>query len=399
MNVVRGYARMSRVRFATATAESEVVSDEDLRVLAAAKSPCITVAFAVPDPLQTRTRLKNAVDSVEKGLKDTGIGDASAAFLTAPIRALAADIEEREEWSKSIVIFRSPDIFRYFAMRDLEHEFITVGERFQLRPLLGLLSRHQQFYLLALSLKHVRLFHCTHHSGEELDWRGLAPQSLQVRMNARQPDHVLDNRAAGGPSVGSMKGVVFGTDTDRERQDEYVMHFFNQVDKALEKILVDKSIPLILAGVELEIALYRRVNTYPQLMDREIHGSPDGLPARELRERALKTVKEVFSAPLRKALDWFEQYRGTSRVASKLDEILKAASEGRVSDLILREDAAYLGIWDACAQTILAPRDHSGQEDLLNRAALETVIRKGQAFAVKASEMPNRMDAFAVLRF
>jgi hypothetical protein len=192
---------------------------------------------------------------------------------------------------------------------------------------------------------------------------------------------------------------VFGTNTDRERQGEYVMHFFNEVDKALEKILVDKSILLILAGVESEVDLYRRVNTYPRLMDREIHGSPDGLPARELRERALKTVREVFSAPLRKALDWFEQYRGTSRVASKLDEILKAASEGRVSDLILREDAAYLGIWDACAQTILAPRDHSGQEDLLNRAALETVIRKGQAFAVKASEMPNRMDAFAVLRF
>ena len=381
------------------TAEPEVVSFEDLRVLAAAKSPCVTVAVRVPNPVQIHTQLKNAVRGVEQGLKDRDIDDETAADLAAPIHALAAHIEERKEWSKAIMLFRSPDIFRYFAMRDLEQEFVTVGDRFQIRPLLSLLSRHQEFYLLALSLKHVRLFHCTHHSGEELEWRGLAPQSLHVWMNTRQPDHLLDNRAAGGPSVGSMKGVVFGTNTDRERQDEYVMHFFNQVDKALEKILVDKSIPLILAGVESEVALYRRVNTYPQLMDRAIHGSPDGSPARELRERALKTVREVFSAPLRKALDWFEQYRGTSRVASKLDEILKAASEGRISDLILREDAAYLGIWDACAQTILAPRDHSGQEDLLNRAALETVIRKGQAFAVKTSEMPNRMDAFAVLRF
>src|SRR5579872_2637786 len=252
---------MSRVQIATrlATAESEVVSFEDLRLLTAAQSPCITVAVTLPDPVQIRAHLKNSVHNVEKGLKDMDVDDDTAAALVAPIRALAADIEEREEWSKGIVLFRSPDIFRYFAIRDLEQEFVTVGERFLIRPLLSLLSRNQQFYLLALSLKHVRLFQCTHHSEEELPFGALAPQSLQASTYTTPPDHMLDNRSAGGPSVGSMKGVVFGTNTDREREDEYTRDFFKEIDKALEKILVDKSIPLVLFGVESEIALYRTI--------------------------------------------------------------------------------------------------------------------------------------------
>jgi hypothetical protein len=50
-------------------------------------------------------------------------------------------------------------------------------------------------------------------------------------MNSRIPDHVLDNWSAGGPSVGKMKRVVFGTNSDRERHQGYLIHFFQEVDK------------------------------------------------------------------------------------------------------------------------------------------------------------------------
>ena len=41
--------------------DAEAISFDDLRSLAVAKSPCITAAVAIPDPLRLRARIQNAI--------------------------------------------------------------------------------------------------------------------------------------------------------------------------------------------------------------------------------------------------------------------------------------------------------------------------------------------------
>ena len=180
---------------------SGAVSYEDLRALAAAKAPCITAVLMIPDPLQRKAHISDIIREVEKLLKDARIDATTAASLVEPLRAMATATEQEGDWSVGFALFRSPEIFRYFLLRDLVTEFVMVRERFQIRPLLPLLSRDQRFYLLALSQKHVRLFRCTNQSEQELQLRRLPPENLHVWLNNRIPDHVLDNRSAGGPSV------------------------------------------------------------------------------------------------------------------------------------------------------------------------------------------------------
>jgi hypothetical protein len=279
-----------------------------------------------------------------------------------------------------------------------------VGNRFQIRPLLPLMSRDQRFYLLALSQKHVRLLLCSWRDVHEIPLLGAAPQNLETWLNNRIPDHVLDNRAKAGPSVGSMHGVMFGTSTDRERHDEYLIHFFKEIDKGLHKLLGAQNVPLLLAGVESETALYRKVNTYPQLLEPTVHGSPDGLSYSDLHTRAVEVVKRIFSAPLRKVLRDFKDFRDTNRVSFSIPEILKRAHEGRVADLLIRKDAQYIGTWDGVVVQVrsdpVSSKDSSVQDnDLLNVAALETLSHRGKVFALKPSEMPIESDAAALLRF
>ena len=183
----------------------EVVSFADLRSLAEAQRPCITVSIAIPDPLQLRTRMKDATREVERHFKAAGIEGATATVLLEPINSLAGSLDRAREWSIGLALFRSPDVFRYFLLPEPSWEFVTVSERFQIRPLLPLLSREQRFYILALSQKHIRLFYCTYKGEREVQLGRLAPQSLQDWMNARIPDHVLDNRAVGGPSAPALE--------------------------------------------------------------------------------------------------------------------------------------------------------------------------------------------------
>jgi hypothetical protein len=196
---------------------------------------------------------------------------------------------------------------------------------------------------------------------------------LRDWLNARQPDHVLDNRSTGGPSIGSMKGVVFGTSTDREKRDRYLKHFFEEVDRGVRSALRDDTAPLVLAGLQEELAVYRRVNTYPYLLEQEVHGSPARLTMPDLLDQARDLLGQSLSEPLRKLFADLER-RTVSPDAGK---IRRMAREGRIEDLLIPEDTA---------------------DDHLDVAAMETLRHGGRVFALKPAEMPGGAPALAVLR-
>ena len=119
-----------------------------------------------------------------------------------------------------------------------------------------------------------------------------------------------------------------------------------------------------------------------------VHGSPDGLSHGDMLARAVETVRHTFSAPLKKVLKDFKDFRDTNRVSFSIPEILKHTQEGRVSDLLLCQDVIREDVEPGAAD-----------DDLLNLAALQTLLRRGQVFALKPSEMPGETDVAALLRF
>jgi len=364
-------------------AEPGLVSFDDLRLLAAGKGPCITLVEPIPNPLEIRTRLKNVVHGVERKLADRGASGITA--LVEPIHTIATDTEVEKVWANSLIVFRSPETIRRYWLHEMLKEELTVANRFQVLPMLGLMSREQCFFVLALSRQHTRLFRCAQHCAEEVPLRGAAPENMRDWLNIRQPDHVLQNRSFGGASAGSMKGVEFTTSVDRERGHEYLAHFLKEVEKGVTGILRTENLPLILAGVGYETGLYRKANTYQRLLEKEIDGAPDHVPPRTLHQCAMEITMQVPSEPLQKALADFEH----GRVSFSASDIVKAAYAGRVADVFVSENAAQMGA---------TAREEHG-EDLLNLAALQTLLHGGRAFVLKARDMPGKAETAAALRY
>ena len=329
-------------------------------------------------------------------MKATEIDVRTAKMLLEPLHGLESTIETEGDWAIALAIYRSEETFRCFHVTGLAKEVITVGERFCLRPLLDAVTREQRFYVLALSQKRVRLFDCGTYRIEEVALQGRVPSNLQSFLNTKMPDHVLDARSSGGPGVGSMKGVVFGTSSDRDKHNEYLAHYFRAIDTGVHRVLASGNIPLVLAGVEEELALYRKINTHKYLLEEDVYGSPDGVALKELHHRALDLVRKKLVSPAAKVVREFEDYRGVRRVALDLGEILARASEGRVSDLLVREDAERRGTWSRDTQKI---REAGESEDLINVAVVETLLHGGQAYSLRAAEMPEGSEVAAVLRY
>src|SRR5205807_2605535 len=110
-----------------------------------------------------------------------------------------------------------------------------------------------------------------------------------------------------------------GTSSDRDREPEYLAHFLKEVEKGVTSLLRVENLPLILAGVEHEVGIYRRANTYQRLLEKEISGAPDHVAPETLHQQAMKIIMTALSEPLQKALADLEKH---GRVSFKAQDIL-----------------------------------------------------------------------------
>jgi hypothetical protein len=379
---------------ASHTEAHEAVTPGDLKALAAAHGPCLTAVVPLPDPAHIEMRIKNAIHGLEKKLAEQVTDRGTVTRLLAPIYELALKAEKAGIWAHALILFRSPGMFEYFLLHGQFKEAQAVDNRFHVRPLLRTLAHETRFHLLGLSQRNVRLLLCTQHRAEPLPALGF-PSNLEAWLNNRQPDHVLASRSKAGPSVGRMKGVVSGTSTDRERQNENLHHFFKAVDRGVTSYLRGETGPLVLAGVEYEIAMYRRVNSYRPTLEQAVNGSPDGVPDRTMHDRAMEVISSTFSEPLQRVITTIRECVGTPRSSTDPRTVVQAAFQGRVLDLVIAANAEYFGVWNEDTQNVEAGH----REELLNAAALQTIRQGGRAFVLDEQDMPVKAPAAAVFRY
>ena len=370
------------------------ITTESIKELAGAAGPCITIALQGTAGGGTAVAWKGAIQTVRKELQRRGItGGELLDPLTNGNAQSIVDIKPGE----GVVILRSPSIMQIHKVAAVE-PVVKVDDHFAIRTLLSLAAGQTSFYILALSQRRTRILKCDSAQFEEIPFPEGFPTSLAEAMQTRKPDHDLENRSSGGPSMGGG-AVLFGTSSDRDGKDEYLIHFFKSIDKAVRSVLSNSAEPLIPVGVEHEIALYRRLNSYPQFMEPGVHGAPDGLEGGEMHKRALQVLGKRESQPPVELAD-FDKRVGTGHASIHAQEIVAAAYEGRVSHLFLQATAQYPGTYDAVRQRVKRTDDPlDSPVDLIEAAARETMRHGGGVAILPAPAMPGGVPVCALFRY
>lgn len=370
--------------------------NERIRKLVSEPGPCITLAFPGGGRGEGTAEWKNALTAIRGELRNRG---QESPTLLNPLIAAGPDVIHDINERRGVVILRSLALLEIHRLSSVA-PLARVAEHFDIRTVLTLAGQVDlSFYILALSQKRTRILKCTADRAEEVPFPAGAPASLADAMQTRKPDHNLDNRASGGPSSGAG-AIVFGTSSGHDDRDEYVLHFFRELDRAVNGVLKGLSDPLIAAGVEREIALYRRVNTYPNLVEPGIYGAPDGLEGGEMHRRALELLAEHAAQPGRELPPDFDKRVGTGRASTHLQEIIATAYQGRVSSLWFQSNARYLGSYDPVRQRVKHTDDPlDSPADLIEAAAYQTILQGGEVRVLPASAMPNGVPACALFRY
>jgi hypothetical protein len=381
---------------------TELTTLNDLKPMLAGRSPCISVYLPMSsapanqavkaNALEWRERLRTARAKAEQ------LGPEATELLNS-VSDFDAVVPSGEAKGKSIAVFRSAEVFKTIWLQNSVPAKAVVGPHFCIRPILPEFVRDESFAVLALSQNDVRLLRYTHTNSELVPLSNGAFTSFNGFMNPVKPDHVSDNHSSPGPSSGASKGVMFGTGTEREDKGEYLAHFYKQVDRAVNDALRQTKEPLVLVGVEYELSLYQTLSTYPKLVEEGVHGAPNALKSGEMHARAMKAIEKHYESKVNAALAEYNHKAGGG-ASNRLKDIVAAAHDGRVLTLFVPEFREQVGKFDGPTNTAKGGEDGTAEvEDLVNAAAVATILHAGQVFVVPDAKMPNGTPLAAVFRF
>jgi hypothetical protein len=350
---------------------------------------------AGPPIQQDPIRLKNLLREAERRLFERGMRAREAAALLEPARAV---LEQSSFWrhqGEGLAVFLAPSLTRAYRLPVAVEERVMVNERFHLKPLVRLLSGDGRFYLLALTLQGVRLFEGTRHTLAAVEVPG-APASVEEALGYDTPERQLQART--GPVTG-QGAIVHGHTRGQEDLKKDIQQYFHRVDAAVTPVLRDERAPLVLAGVDYLIPLYRNANRYGHLIDDAVTGNPDGLGRDDLHRQAWSRVEPVFRRDEQEAEARYRELAGTGRTSTDLAAALAAAHGGRVESLFVSQAEVWGRFDPASGQVDVHARPEPGDDDLLDAAATQTLITRGTVYLKAPGAVPGGGPVAAVLRY
>lgn len=352
---------------------------------------------------QNPIRFKNLIRQAEAELQDHGFSRRASTALLQP----ALELDRHEFWQhqdEGLVIFLTEGFFRYYCLPLKFEELVVVNDRFHLKPLLPLLTGDGEFYILALSQKQVRVFQGSRYNVEELEVAGLPKsmdEALQYDETAQDGQFRISTSKGGTanpmPQAGSFHGQG-SPDRDDIKQD--ILQYFHLIDRALHEALRNKTAPLVLVGVEYLMPIYREANTYQHLVESGITENPEILKPEELQAQAWSIVEPYFLQTQQQAIAHYHELTGTGKTSTDLKEAVSGAYYGRVEQLFVPVGVQEWGNFDPQANELKIHTDaEPGDEDLLNSAAIQTLLNGGEVYAVEPDQVPDQALLAAVFRY
>jgi hypothetical protein len=384
----------------------KMLTRDDLRALMSTHTGlCVSIFMpthrAGAETQQDPIRLKNLLGKAEECLLAGGVRTPEARKLLKPAQKILWNGLLWQHQSDGLAMFLSPEEFSYYRLPFDFEELVVVTNRFHIKPLLPLLSGDGRFYVLALSQNQVRLLQGTRYNVSEVDARRI-PASFAEALRYDDPERRLQfhTRTRTPGSKGERAAIFHGHGVGTNNAKVNILRYFHKVDEGLQQLLRDEQAPLMLAGVDYLFPIYREANTYLYLVDEGIAGNPEELSAKELHQQAWDILQPRFLKAQQEAAIQYSQLADTRQASRDIEKVVPAAYHGRIEILFVALGIQQWGIFDPEKNKVQLHREaEPGGEDLLDFAAVQTLLNGGTVYAVEPEKVPGEAPLAAVFRY
>ena len=386
------------------TQQTTLLTSDTLDELAAVnQSPCLSLYQRThrhhPENQQDPIRFGNLVKELEASLgKIKPAVDTKS--LLKPFLALA---EDRDFWNHAqdgLAVLGGPGMFRVFRLQRPVANLVVVADSFHTKPLRRFQQSADRYQVLGLSLDKISLFEGNRDALDEIESAPGVPRTLTDALGEELTDQHSTVASYGGTGPGASPmhhghgGEPSALRADTER-------YFRAVDRAVHEHHSQPSgLPLILAALREHHHLFREVSHNPLLVGEGVAVNPDAVAIDELREKCWQVLEPHYAARIAKMADNFSAAKANGLGSEKLDEVAKAAAEGRVATLLVESGRQIPGHIDpATGKVEPADLSHPEVDDLLDDLGELVAKKGGQVMVVPAEQMPARTGLAATYRY
>jgi hypothetical protein len=366
----------------------DIPTSEDIAALACHRGgPCVSI-YLPTTPVTQQTRgnrieLKNLTKRAVQQIRSAHGDERAAALIAEQLDDLVDDGEFWRFQAHSLAVFATPENVRTFRLPNSLERVVEVSDRFHIKPLLRSVSFPNACYILALAQRRVRLIEVS------------ADLPAAMIMVEGLPEDA--GRAVRG--VGEVTHWPSGRVQGREGQKLLLRQFARRVDQALRPVLGGSGLPLVLAAAEPLASLYRSVNTYPQLADVIIEGSPEGLSEAELAERVRPILDGTYRREIAAWRRLFRERENSGRATTDIAQAAHAATFGAVETILVDIDQVIPGRIDDQGAVSFASRTGEGNYGVVDEIATRVLATGGRVIGVRKADIPREQPLAAVLRY
>ncbi len=368
-------------------------------------SPAVTIyapmhrSASPPNMSEDQIRLKNLIHKAEHKLQKMPSGGKLAKALCAKLDELLDDRTFWENQTEGLLVCANPDFIKLFQLPIDTAEHVTVGKYFHLAPVFSLLSDAQSFYTLVLAQHGPKLY--------KADLYGMTPsgislpQSLETALGLDENNQKSEQgRSSGG---GDGKSTSFnGRGGARNSADAERSHFFRMIDKQILEN-ADRTVPLLIAGVESEVSEYKELTKYPHILEESLAGNYVDVSEPKLFDHALQAFRKSVVAHEHDAvLDRYERVHGTNPQLVAADDaaVAQAAQSGRVDTLVVGMSRYTTdSVRDNMKPTTVIEFSSDKEDDLINQTAQMVWSSGGRVVNIESERMPLNVRMHAILRY
>lgn len=384
----------------------DVFSRDDLRrFMQKPGGLCATILMptfrAGTDTQQNPIRFRNLLQEAERELLGGGMRAPDVRALLQSASELVGHAEFWRNCVDGLAVFASRTISGAYRLPLQFREQVVIRDRFYVKPLLPLFGNDGRFYVLAISQNQVRLLEGTKLTIKQVDLeRADVPSSLAEALRFDEFERQLQFHTRASGSVGGRAAIAFsGNQVLKDVARDNILRYFQQVDRGLHDLLRDQRYPLVLAGVDYLLPIYKEANTYNHLMDEGIPGNPEIGNPRSLHAQAWEIVGPYFAREQQETIDRYRQFAGTGLASADVVQIVRGAFEGRIDTLLVTTGQDIMGTYSQATGEVLVGDDVPGAEDLSDFASIHTILNSGEVYSLPPEDMPEPSGMAAVFRY
>ncbi|SHI51584.1 hypothetical protein SAMN02745751_00453 [Dethiosulfatibacter aminovorans DSM 17477] len=378
---------------------NQLRKDDVLKLIKTKTDPCISIYLptekAGKDILKGRILLKNLLKEAEKKLSLLNISESDTKNILNEAYDLIEDLIFWQNSNEGLALFISGNTFKYFKMPVKFQEKVHVSKEFNIIPLLSMLTKDENYYLLSLSQKNIKLYRCDEFNINEIELD--MPTSLDEALQMDNPERQLQYHS-GNPN--STSAIYHGHGGSPDDNKNHINRFMQMVSNDILEFMPNKELPLIVSGVSYIASMYKDANKYPNMMDQHIDGNPDNIHPKELKERAHKIMYEMFNQKTDAMMDKFSEAKSVGNGSDILEDIIAASYEGRINKLFLTSNIEKWGYYDENLNYLYELFEPTIEaENVINIAAINTLKNGGDVLVYSPEEMNNEDRHFATFRY